>query len=416
MQLSHVQHSIVGDENVRGISGGQRKRVNIGMELAAAPSLLLLDEPTSGLDSTAAMHICQVLKDLASVSKITVAMVIHQPRIEIWEQLDDGLLLAPGGITVYQGPQHLAQSYFTQHLGVVLKPQDNPGDALMDHIAAKANDCVAKWRDGGLEAVQELQLLKTSAAGRANDDTSKSDDERYKLPSQQEQGVVLGSNDHAGLLQPFPRVSTLRLTAPFPRQVILACTRNLWKQINNLSTLALEIGLALLAAGLMGALGEMKYQGVLSPPYTLLSPTPLEGLIASFFSSVGLAISLAASSAGVSVFSEEQVIYRRAGHNHLAYYLGTIMVQIPRLLLDALHFAWIFHLINQPLTPFAIFFVVTFMLYTAIYGLSFIVSFLVTRKKCCLVSCCSFALLCFFYGKERCSRRYPISQCISLGR
>jgi ABC-type multidrug transport system ATPase subunit len=52
LQLDHVSDSCIGDEATRGISGGQRKRVNVGMEMVADPSLLFLDEPTSGLDST----------------------------------------------------------------------------------------------------------------------------------------------------------------------------------------------------------------------------------------------------------------------------------------------------------------------------------------------------------------------------
>lgn len=58
LDLSHLQYSQIGDENVRGISGGQRKRVNIGIELVADPTLLFLDEPTSGLDSSSTMSIC----------------------------------------------------------------------------------------------------------------------------------------------------------------------------------------------------------------------------------------------------------------------------------------------------------------------------------------------------------------------
>lgn len=57
LSLQHVADSVVGSVAKRGISGGQRKRVNIGMELVGEPSLILLDEPTSGLDSTAAMDV-----------------------------------------------------------------------------------------------------------------------------------------------------------------------------------------------------------------------------------------------------------------------------------------------------------------------------------------------------------------------
>jgi ABC-type multidrug transport system ATPase subunit len=54
--LKKVQDSVIGDETKRGLSGGERKRVNVGMELAADPSILFLDEPTSGLDSTSAVQ------------------------------------------------------------------------------------------------------------------------------------------------------------------------------------------------------------------------------------------------------------------------------------------------------------------------------------------------------------------------
>ncbi len=57
MNLSHVQHSVIGDEARRGISGGERKRTNVASELAANPALLFLDEPTTGLDSSAALSV-----------------------------------------------------------------------------------------------------------------------------------------------------------------------------------------------------------------------------------------------------------------------------------------------------------------------------------------------------------------------
>ena len=54
--LSHIQNHLVGSPSRRGISGGQKKRVNIGMELVAMPSIIFMDEPTSGLDGTATLH------------------------------------------------------------------------------------------------------------------------------------------------------------------------------------------------------------------------------------------------------------------------------------------------------------------------------------------------------------------------
>jgi ABC-type multidrug transport system ATPase subunit len=85
LQIDHIRHSVVGSVEKRGISGGQRKRVNIGLELTCDPVVLFLDEPTSGLDSTSSEVVLSALKDMAR-SGMTVVTVIHQPRYSIYEQ------------------------------------------------------------------------------------------------------------------------------------------------------------------------------------------------------------------------------------------------------------------------------------------------------------------------------------------
>jgi ABC-type multidrug transport system ATPase subunit len=79
LDIYRVKHVNIGDEHVRGISGGQRKRVNVAMELAGDPSMILLDEPTSGLDSGSSLELIKTLSTLAKERGITIAMVIHQP-------------------------------------------------------------------------------------------------------------------------------------------------------------------------------------------------------------------------------------------------------------------------------------------------------------------------------------------------
>lgn len=95
LELTDVRNSLVGDLLNPGISGGQRKRVIIGIELAAAPTALVLDEPTSGLDATSALAIMKLLKAI-SQQGVTVVCIIHQPRLEIFECLDRLLLQADG--------------------------------------------------------------------------------------------------------------------------------------------------------------------------------------------------------------------------------------------------------------------------------------------------------------------------------
>lgn len=87
--LQDIAESRVGSGERRGISGGERRRLSIGLELIARPSILILDEPTSGLDSVSAAKVVQVLRDLAHgdhgvVQKTTIIATIHQPSSQIF--------------------------------------------------------------------------------------------------------------------------------------------------------------------------------------------------------------------------------------------------------------------------------------------------------------------------------------------
>ena len=129
--IPHVQHSIIGDERTRGVSGGQRKRVNIGIELVSDPKVLFLDEPTSGLDSTTSTSLCTTLKKIAQRRSMTVAAVIHQPSISSFLEFDDLLLLGKGGRVIYHGPVADAPKYF-QSIGFPLPSNCNPADFYLD--------------------------------------------------------------------------------------------------------------------------------------------------------------------------------------------------------------------------------------------------------------------------------------------
>ena len=103
--LSKVADSKVGSPLIRGISGGERKRTHIGMELIMDPSVLFLDEPTSGLDASTANSVLLLLKNMASNGR-TIIMTIHQPRYSIY-RLFDNLTLLVRGKMVYHGPRRM---------------------------------------------------------------------------------------------------------------------------------------------------------------------------------------------------------------------------------------------------------------------------------------------------------------------
>merc|ERR1719450_1051757 len=135
MQIDHIQNQIVGGVEERGISGGQRKRVNIGLELASQPTVLFLDEPTSGLDSTSSLSVAWSLKKMCELG-MTSIMVIHQPRYSLFTLFDDVLLLGKGGQTVYLGPSMGVKPYF-ESLGFEMPQDENPADWFMDVISGE---------------------------------------------------------------------------------------------------------------------------------------------------------------------------------------------------------------------------------------------------------------------------------------
>ncbi|KAL6362933.1 hypothetical protein LRP88_02333 [Fusarium phalaenopsidis] len=119
----------IGNSQKRGCSGGERRRVSIGVQLLANPSLLFLDEPTTGLDATNAFQLVTTLRDMAHRGR-TIIMTIHQPRSEIWSLLDNLLVLAIGGL-VFSGPVSQALPWFETN-GFHKPPFTNPADFIID--------------------------------------------------------------------------------------------------------------------------------------------------------------------------------------------------------------------------------------------------------------------------------------------
>jgi ABC-type multidrug transport system ATPase subunit len=85
---------------MKGVSGGERKRASIGVELITNPSLIFLDEPTTGLDSFTALQVMQTLKELAQGGR-TIITTIHQPNSDIYAMFDRLMLLAQGKIVYF---------------------------------------------------------------------------------------------------------------------------------------------------------------------------------------------------------------------------------------------------------------------------------------------------------------------------
>ncbi|NXY54276.1 ABCG2 protein, partial [Callaeas wilsoni] len=129
--LSKVADSKVGTQFSRGVSGGERKRTNIGMELITDPAILFLDEPTTGLDASTANAVLLLLKRMSKQRK-TIIFSIHQPRYSIFRLFDNLTLLAAGRV-LYHGPAQRAIEHF-QSIGYQCEPYNNPADFFLDII------------------------------------------------------------------------------------------------------------------------------------------------------------------------------------------------------------------------------------------------------------------------------------------
>ena len=130
--LEKAKHTIIGDEKVRGVSGGERRRASIAVQLITNPAVLFLDEPTSGLDSFQAQSVMEAMKQLALNNRLVIS-VIHQPRSSIFNMFDRLLLLSEG-LPIYFGPAANASAYFAQ-AGYPGPPLFNPSDYFLDLLS-----------------------------------------------------------------------------------------------------------------------------------------------------------------------------------------------------------------------------------------------------------------------------------------
>ncbi|XP_031121890.1 ABC transporter G family member 22-like isoform X1 [Ipomoea triloba] len=135
--LDRCQDTMIGGSFVRGVSGGERKRVCIGNEIIINPSLLFLDEPTSGLDSTTALRIVDILHEIAEAGK-TVITTIHQPSSRLFHKFDKLILLGKGSL-LYYGKASEAMAYFSS-IGCSPLIAMNPAEFLLDLANGNIND------------------------------------------------------------------------------------------------------------------------------------------------------------------------------------------------------------------------------------------------------------------------------------
>lgn len=164
LQLDKCADTIVGSALVKGISGGEKKRTAVGIELITNPKVLFLDEPLSGLDSYAAYTLVVALKELAAAG-VLVFCSVHQPSSEIFDMFDDVVFLHDGQVA-YHGPVNELVGHFTK-VGYPCKASFNPADHVMFLLQKESPESVGQVKQKWLASPLSCQLLKDIEEVRA---------------------------------------------------------------------------------------------------------------------------------------------------------------------------------------------------------------------------------------------------------
>uniref|UniRef100_A0A672L464 ATP-binding cassette sub-family G member 2-like n=1 Tax=Sinocyclocheilus grahami TaxID=75366 RepID=A0A672L464_SINGR len=241
--LSKVAGSWVGTQLIRGVSGGERKRTSIGMELIFDPPVLFVDEPTTGLDASTANSVLMLLKRMANSGR-TIILSIHQPRYSIY-RLFDSLTLLVGGRMVYHGLAQDALDYFSQ-IGYTCEPHNNPADFFLDVINGESTAVALNKLNNKLDEEQLSSSLK-GIEDRLVEEYKNSSS--YKQTKSELERIVQGQDYSTR-----PKSRTITYSTSFCHQFNWVLRRTFKNLMLNPQTSFAQIGVMIFLALVVGAI------------------------------------------------------------------------------------------------------------------------------------------------------------------
>ncbi|KAJ3028379.1 UNVERIFIED_CONTAM: hypothetical protein HDU68_001845 [Siphonaria sp. JEL0065] len=302
----------VGDAIIRGISGGEKRRLSIAIQLVKEPKVIFLDEPTSGLDSAASFKVMEAVKDLANRRNCTVVCSIHQPSPSTYALFDRVLFLARGN-TVYFGENGGVEAEYFKCISYEIPTHVNVPDAVLDHINVdflgdedlanqRVDHFVKSWTDSS-NRVKTISAVDFEIA-------------KASTPATTDSGMVIGGGDY---------------THSFFKQVEILARRNFSNAIKNILLFWIRLAMYLAMAVLMGT--------------TWLRMSLNQNTVQDRFSAIFFAIAFLAfmSVAGIPAILEERSVFYRERMNRTyrvgAYVLANTLVSLPFVFLIAIGFS-----------------------------------------------------------------------------
>ncbi|KAI8616157.1 ABC-2 type transporter-domain-containing protein [Chytriomyces sp. MP71] len=319
LNLEKCANTIIGNSTIKGVSGGERKRCAMAMEIITNPSVLYLDEPTSGLDTFTAYSVVSTLKNLALTGR-TVIATIHQPSSEIYHLFDDLLLMAAGEI-IYAGPAKSALDYFAKY-GYHCPDFTNPADYLFMSVLNNEEGAAA-----AKHATPEGATPNSNNADRIRDLL----DKWKSSPESQAYERQLASPRGGGI-----DATTFKAYAPFVAQFTYLFGRVGKNAIRNPMVIKAKAGQSVVIAIIIGLL----FQGT-GTDFTASGAQNRNGML--FFCTINNVMS--ATISNLSIFGSEVNVFAReygAGYYGLpSYFFSKIIVELPFQII----FPWLFSIV-----------------------------------------------------------------------
>ncbi|XP_074379277.1 putative white-brown complex homolog protein 30 [Apium graveolens] len=358
--LQAVRDSLVGTVEKRGISGGQRKRVNVGLEMVMEPSLLILDEPTTGLDSSSSNLLLRALRREA-LEGVNICMVVHQPSYALYKMFDDLILLAKGGLTVYHGSVKKAEEYFAD-LGIVVPDRVNPPDHFIDLLEGivklgpgmTVQQLPVRWmlRNGYSVPPDMMQICDEIAASTAGSDSAAG--EMWK---DTKHNIQINQNHSDTDMKPSELSN--RVTPGVIRQYRYFLGRVGKQRLREARGQAADYLILLLAGACLGTLAKANDEefGALGYTYTII------------------AVSLLCKISALRTFALDKLHFKRessSGMNTLSYFVAKDTVDHFSTVVKPVVYLSMFYFFNSPRSSFGYNYIILLCLVYCVTGIAYI--------------------------------------------
>jgi ABC-type multidrug transport system ATPase subunit len=311
--LYEIRDMKVGSPLNKKISGGQRKRLNISLELIREPAIMFLDEPTSGLSSRDSENILDLLKDLARKGKL-LFIVIHQPSSEIFKMFDKLIILDTGGYLIYNGNPIESIEYFKRKIG-----QANYNES----------EC---YVCGNVNPEQIFNIVETRVFTESGHPT---DTRRISPADWSNQYKAEKKED---IIEPGKSIPEINFKTPNKlRQLIVFTKRDVLSKIADTQYLLITLLEAPVLAMALSFLIRYFDESAVNPRYTLYSNSNLPVYI---FMSVIIAIFMGLTVSAEEIIKDRKILKREAFLNLSwnSYLLSKVLVQLSISAIQALTF------------------------------------------------------------------------------